>query len=126
MSDLSDEFQELGQELLTEFGSELTFTRTGLANFDPNSGNLFPTGETTYTAYGYLSTKVYNSEQTQKYEKTNTSIQGTFYRIILESDSYFPQIGDITTVGSKDYVVLGVDETRVNGITVLYYLDVQS
>jgi hypothetical protein len=118
MSELSDEFQALSLELITEFGQACDFERPLGGSFDPTSGDV--TNGSPLTWEGVC--------VPQNYKKTEinlTNIQEKDVRLLVNVTDYEPKQGDKVTVGGVRYRVIDALKEVVNGEDVLYDLQVR-
>ncbi len=99
--------QTLGQRaaatatrLLTQYGDNVTFTRTIPGVFNPSTGGISSPSITQYQAQGV-------SSNFNEMELTNSTVQyGDMKYYILPPDGTTPQIGDTVVIGSIKYRII--------------------
>lgn len=117
---LSTRMKATGQKLLEKYGQSITFTRVTEGDFNPMTGDTEPSVTTTFSAYG-------SPIPFTQSEIDGTLIQQQDRQIWLEinDNSSVPVIGDAATISGTAYRVLNVNSYVVQGLTVLYRLQVR-
>lgn len=109
---LSADLSAAGLSMLKQFGQAISVTRDAVGAFTPATGVVTEATDTSYTGYGYPS--AYNVSQ----------IDGTIVRQddtkLIFSSTVEPLVNDIFTVGSKVMSAVDVVKVSVQGVNVLY------
>ncbi len=106
------------RRLLTQFGTDVTLTRTTTGEYDPATGSASQT-TTTYTGKG------------ARFDYTQREIDGTMIRVgdqrvYLEVDGFvMPQTGDTLTLGGRVYQVVAARSVDPALTAVLYDVQVR-
>lgn len=115
MTARSDRFLALSDRLLTLFGQSVTFTRVAQGTFDPSSGETATPTTTNYTVL--VAPRDYNA-----FERTLESIEQGDISLIVQKPSTVPELDDKVTIRSKTYSIVNVDTVSVNGVDIIYRL----
>jgi hypothetical protein len=113
MSFASD-MQTVADDLLTELGQELTFTRVVAGNFNPATGSTGAGTTTTYTAKCHPS-------QYQAQDIDGILILRDDVRVIAYCATV-PLVGDYVTIDGVSHGVRNVQRIKAQGTDVVYIL----
>jgi len=115
---LYDKLQPTADRLITQFGEQVTFTRTYPGAFNPATGAIENSSTNVSTVYAVPSE--YNSNQI-----TVSSIQSGDLKLRVTSSMYVPNQGDAAEFNNENWVVVDYMTTRVNGLDVTYSVQIR-
>ena len=115
MTALSDRFEALATTVLTKFGQSLTFTRVAQGTYNPSSGETATPTTTNYTVL--VAPSDYSA-----FERALESIEQGDIRLTVQKPSTVPELDDKVTLRSKTYSIVNIDTVSVNGVDVVYRL----
>ena len=118
MSAFSDEMAALALELLTEFGELITIQRVAEGEYDPATGSVAAGTTTSYTGRGV-------TEDYRKNEIDGDVVKQDDLRLYLNATANEPLVGDRVTLQSKNFQIIDANRVQVNGVTVLYDLQLR-
>jgi hypothetical protein len=120
MSTFSDEMSAVAQELITEFGEQVEFEHIEQGTYDPTSGEAFSDTITPYS--GYIVTSDYKQSEIDGVQIQNGDIKVYAYQM-----SETPKVSDTLEFSDETiYRIMDVKISRVNGVNVLYTLQVRT
>lgn len=120
MAQLSTSLLAMSRRLIRQYGTNIQFDRVVEGAFIPTTGGTAAGVETGYYAFGVQS------------PTPNREVNGT---TVLQSDlvlwvevadaAYAPLVGDVATIDTQAYRVLAVTSNVLQGVTLLYKLQLR-
>lgn len=115
---LSDEMATAALTLLTKFGQAISVVRN-TNTYDPATGDVTGESTTSYSGVGYPSNYV------KRYVDGSTVAQGDILLIFASDSGEDPRQGDVFTVGSIVYTAQNVQQVSVQGVNVVYKIELR-
>jgi len=108
------------RRLIKNYGELVSFNRVVEGAFVPTTSAVGAGVTTGYNAYGV-------QQPTPNKEVNGTTVlqSDTVLWVEVSSFNYAPLVGDVATLGVKDYRVLAVTNTVLQGVTLLYKLQLR-
>ncbi len=116
---LSDDFIELGVDLIQEFGSTLTITRTSGGSFVAETGEVAGNTTTIYSVRCVVQDAI-GKLFSDMYKPTITVIQDAIDVYMPVAGSYTPIVGDFIGFGGYQYKILEIKNFHAQNIDVAY------
>lgn len=113
----STNLNSAAERLLQAYGESCSFSRKVEGAYDPSTGMTGTSTDTTYTGFGAPMSYT-------EFEKADNSVEMGDLQLLLETGTV-PLIGDVCTLNSIDYRVLGVELMRSQGIDIAYKLQLR-
>ncbi len=120
MTQLSTSLLTTTRRLLRHYGQNISFDRVVEGAFVPTTGDVGAGTHTTYTAFGV-------QEPTPNQEVNGTTVlqSDTICWLEVNDASYIPLVGDVATLSGKAYRILAVSSDILQGVTLLYKLQLR-
>ncbi len=108
------------RRLIRKYGQNIQFDRVVEGAFIPTTGGVGASVETGYYAYGV-------PQPTPNREVNGTTVLETDNILWLEVDDikYVPMVGDVATFSGQAYRILAVTNYPVQGVDLLYKLQLR-
>lgn len=123
MTSLGGTLQATALRLLKQYSSvsvsglTTTVTRATAGTYDTTTSETAADTVTTYTGYGH-------AEPYSITEQTNSTVAATDLKFLFYSTTR-PKVDDVIAYDSRSYRVMAVDITNVNGLDVVYTLQLR-
>ncbi len=108
------------RRLIGNYGEIVSFNRVVSGAFVPSTGAVGAGTTTGYNAYGV-------QQPTPNHEVNGTTVLQSDLVLWIEVNqfNYIPLVGDVATLGTQSYRVLAVTNTVLQGVTLLYKLQLR-
>lgn len=113
------DMQGTATSLLTNYGQNLTFSRSTPGAYDPAAGTTGTATDSSYSGYGVVLNY-------RNFEIDGERILQGDRRITLQNVTTEPRVNDVVEIDSKDYVVLAVMSMSPAGTNLVYKLQVRA
>ncbi len=117
---LSKSLLDTAKRLIKQDGQNVQFDRVVNGSFNPVNGQVGTGVHTGYYAYG-----VQQPTPTEEVNGTTTLENDLILWVEVNNFNYIPQVGDVATLGTQAYRVLAVTQTILQGVTLLYKLQLR-